>query len=55
MKLKILFSFLMSILFLASCKSDKEVADKEEKIEPVLKTRWTDKVDPENVLSEYPA
>lgn len=54
MKLKILFSFLISILFLASCKSDKEVADKEEKIEPVLMTRWTDKIDPENVLAEYP-
>ncbi|WP_299156034.1 sugar-binding domain-containing protein [uncultured Christiangramia sp.] len=54
MKFKTLFFFISSILLMFSCNPSQNVENNGEKPEPVLKTRWTDKVDPENVLAEYP-
>ncbi|MDR5589038.1 sugar-binding domain-containing protein [Christiangramia sp. SM2212] len=54
MKFKTLFFFLGSILWMLSCNTSQEVENNNEKPEAILKTRWTDKVDPENVLAEYP-
>ncbi|MEH6406495.1 MAG: FN3 associated domain-containing protein [Leeuwenhoekiella sp.] len=51
--LKTLSLFFVLVIILQSCNSEKTEVKKKE-VEAKLSTPWTDKVDPENVLPEYP-
>ena len=47
--------FILAGILSVGCKDEKKAAENNQnKPEAILTTRWTNKVDPQNVLPEYP-
>lgn len=54
MKSYLLQTGLLFLLLLTSCKMEERKVGSDKGSEAILKTRWTDQVDPNHVLPEYP-